>query len=55
MSEKNKSRKYYRVCGICGERHEQSEMIRTDNSSTGWICLECYNREHFEYEEFGED
>lgn len=35
-----------RKCGICGERHEQSEMIRTDNSPNGWICFDCHNVEH---------
>ena len=34
----NKSRKYYRKCGECGSRHEQSEMIRTDLSDNGWLC-----------------
>lgn len=43
-------RKYYRKCGCCGERHEQSEMIRTDNSPNGWICVDCQNKEHPEYE-----
>ena len=40
----------YRVCGICGERHEQDDMIRTDNSHTGWVCFDCYSTEHPEYE-----
>lgn len=43
-------RKYYRKCGLCGERHEQSEMIRTDCSPNGWICKECKWKEHPEYE-----
>ncbi len=34
-------RKYYCKCGICGERYEQSEMIRTDESPNGWICEDC--------------
>ena len=42
--------KYYRKCGCCGERHEQSEMIRTDNSPNGWICIDCQSKEHPEYE-----
>ena len=25
-----KKRKYYRKCGICGERYEQSEMVRDE-------------------------
>jgi predicted RNA-binding protein YlxR (DUF448 family) len=41
-----KIRKYYRKCGVCGERHEQSEMIRTNNSPNGWICFDCHNAEH---------
>ena len=45
-----KKRKYFRKCGVCGERHEQSVMIRTDNSPNGWICLDCYNAEHPEYD-----
>lgn len=43
-------RKYFRKCGVCGERHEQSEMIRTEQSPTGWICLECHCIEYPEYE-----
>lgn len=45
-----KKRKYYRKCGICGERHEQSEMVRTDCSPSGWICLNCHSAEHPEYD-----
>ena len=45
-----KKRKYFRKCGVCGERWEQSDMIRTDNSPNGWICHECVLREHPEYE-----
>ena len=40
MAVKRK-RKYYRKCGVWGCRHEQSEMIRTDNSPNGWICVDC--------------
>lgn len=43
-------RKYYRKCGVCGERHEQSEMIRTDNSPNGWICFDCHKAKHPEYD-----
>ena len=43
-------RKYFRKCGICGERHEQSDMIRTEQSPNGWLCEECYYSEHPEYE-----
>lgn len=47
-------RKYYRKCGVCDERHEQSEMIRDNNSPNGWICEDCYQEEHPDYgiEEF---
>ena len=38
----NKPRKYYRKCGECGTRLEQSEMIRTDLSDNGWLCPICY-------------
>lgn len=38
-----RKRKYYRKCGVCGSRHEQSEMIRTDTSPNGWICTACWN------------
>lgn len=46
-----KKRKYYRKCGICGERFEQSEMIRTNQSSNGWLCFYCHNAEHPEYDD----
>lgn len=39
---KNKKRKYIRKCGHCGERYEQSDMIRTDESPNGWLCENCY-------------
>lgn len=42
-------RKYYRKCGICGERHEQSDMIRDLCSPNGWVCIECYARKHPEF------
>lgn len=35
MKRSQKGRKYYRKCGVCGERHEQSEMIRTNDSENG--------------------
>lgn len=47
---KKKKRKYFRKCGVCGDRHEQSEMIRDNGSPNGWICEECYRKEN-EYEE----
>lgn len=36
-----KKRKYFRKCGICGERLEQSKMVRTDDSPNGWLCHPC--------------
>lgn len=44
-------RKYYRVCGICEEKDEQTQMIRTEASPNGWLCFECYHKEHPEYSE----
>lgn len=44
-------RRYIRCCGICGERDDQSEMIRDDCSPNGWICLECFTEKHPEYDE----
>lgn len=37
----SKKRKYFRKCGFCGSRHEQSDMVRTGRSPNGWICREC--------------
>ena len=45
-----KKRKYFRKCGVCGERHEQAEMIRTDESPNGCVCRECYFSIYNEYE-----
>lgn len=49
--EKKPKRKYYRKCGICGERFEQSEMVRDKGSETGWLCVDCHMKEHSENEE----
>lgn len=54
MADKKK-RKYYRKCGVCGHRHEQSKMIRTNESPNGWLCIDCYVAEHPEYDIFGEE
>lgn len=35
-------RKYFRKCGECDSRDEQSNMIRTNKSCNGWMCKECY-------------
>jgi len=53
-TKQKKKRKYYRKCGVCGERYEQSEMIRTNNSPNGWLCFDCHNAKHPEYEDLGE-
>lgn len=51
QTKRKKKRKYYRKCGVCGERYEQSEMIRTNNSPNGWLCFDCHNTEHPEYDD----
>lgn len=53
-TKQKKKRKYYRKCGVCGERYEQSEMLRTNNSPNGWLCFDCHNAKHPEYDDFGE-
>jgi hypothetical protein len=49
--EKKPKRKYYRKCGICGERFEQSNMVRDKGSETGWICTDCRAGIYPEYDE----
>ena len=49
--ENKKKRKYYRKCGVCAERYEQSEMIRTDDSPNGWVCWDCRNIVSLEYDD----
>lgn len=44
-----KKRKYYRICGICGRRFEQSYGVRDEASPTGWICGDCCMGIHPEY------
>lgn len=39
-------RKYFRKCGFCGERHEQSYMVRTVDSPNGWMCHRCHEEMH---------
>ena len=41
----------YRICLICGERHKQSEMTRSDETAGRWICLDCFYDLHPEYDE----
>lgn len=58
-SKKKPKRKYYRKCGLCGNRQEQSDMIRVKNevSENGWACRLCFQdlaRKYFaelDYEE----
>lgn len=45
-----KKRKYYRKCGICGKRDEQSNMVRTDESPNGWLCQQCYEESIVAYD-----
>ena len=58
MNRKNnrknqKKIKYYKVCGICGERYPQSSMVKDNGSETGWVCRDCLIDIHPEYlEEF---
>lgn len=49
--EKQKKRKYYRKCGICGERFEQSDMVRDYGSETGWLYVDCHMAQHLDYDE----
>lgn len=44
MSNDKNKRKYYRYCGICGCKKEQSFMNRVDKnySPNEWICDSCY-------------
>ena len=44
-----KKRKYCRKCPICGERVEQSNMVRCTDVSSGWMCDTCFSIEHPEY------
>lgn len=46
QKKKKKKRKYFRKCGVCGERDEQSNMIRTNDSENGWMCESCYTDTH---------
>lgn len=43
-----------RICGICGKRFDQADGVRDDGSDTGWICDECHDELHPEYEDWGE-
>ena len=38
-------RKYYRHCGCCGKRDEQSNMHRSNKVSNGWLCEDCYQED----------
>ena len=50
MATNKQKRKFIRKCGVCGERHEQSKMIRTITSPNGWICIKCAWMFHPEYD-----
>lgn len=42
-NQNKKKRKYFRKCGVCGNKLEQSDMVRTNKSDNGWACEMCYN------------
>ncbi len=42
LNREKKKRKYFRKCGDCGKRFEQSLLIRTNKSPNGWFCCDCY-------------
>lgn len=44
-----KNVKFFRVCGLCGEKYQQSAMIRNKKSSTGWVCRDCFEDENSDY------
>lgn len=46
IKRSQKGRKYYRKCGICGQRDEQSNMIRTYEVDNGWCCVDCWENCH---------
>lgn len=50
MSKPKIKRKYYRKCGECGVRQEQSDMVRTNQSANGWLCILCLRNMHPEYD-----
>ena len=35
-------KKYFRRCGCCGDKIEQSGIIRNERSPNGWLCKDCY-------------
>lgn len=50
-NNQKKKRKYYRKCGCCGARYEQSEMIRTLHTDSGWICRDCFDEINEDYDD----
>ena len=40
-----KKRKYYRHCGFCNARFEQSFGYRTNKSPNGWLCKDCQEKQ----------
>ena len=43
-----KQREYFRKCGICGQRDEQGNMVRTYDVDNGWCCRSCWGTIHAE-------
>lgn len=44
------NRDYVCRCGVCGDFHKRSEMIRTYKSPNNWMCQDCIRMEHPEYD-----
>ncbi len=42
QEQNKKKRQYFRKCGFCNNRYEQSDMVRTNKSPNGWSCKHCY-------------
>lgn len=47
--KKNDKKKYFKTCGVCGEKYPSSEMFKDKGSNTGWVCFDCYGCEHPQY------
>lgn len=52
MKSGKTKRKYFRKCGCCNRKFEQSEMVRTEESLNGWLCWDCLLEYSPNYEEF---
>lgn len=46
QEQNKKKRQYFRKCGFCNNRQEQSTMLRTNKSPNGWSCKHCYRLIH---------